>query len=58
MVFSPKDAYKIGEHLFYIFCVSNGVKQGGIIPPVLFKAYMDDLSCVLNCSDIGRRNGG
>ena len=35
------------------FCVSNGVKQGGIISPVLFNVYMDDLSCELNCSNIG-----
>ena len=40
------------------FCVSNGVKQGGIISPVLFNVYMDDLSCVLNRSNIGGRIGG
>ena len=34
------------------FCVSNGVKQGGIISPVLFNVYMDDISCVLNHSNI------
>ena len=38
--------------------MSNGVKQGGIISPVLFNVYMDDLSCVLNCSNIGGRIGG
>ena len=27
------------------FCVSNGVKQGDIISPVLFNVYMDDISC-------------
>ena len=48
----------MGKHFFYMFCVCNGMKQGGIISSVLFKAYMDDLSCVLNCSNIGRRNGG
>ena len=26
------------------FCVTNGVKQGGIISPMLFNLYMDDLS--------------
>ena len=40
------------------FCVSNGVKQGGIISPVLFNVYMDDLSCELNRSNIGGRIGG
>ena len=34
------------------------MKQGGIISPVLFNVYMDDFSCVLNCSNIGRRIGG
>ena len=40
------------------FCVSNGVKQAGIISPVLFNVYMDDLSCALNRSNIGGRIGG
>ena len=35
------------------FCVTNGVKQGGIISPMLFNLYMDDLSLMLNCSGIG-----
>ena len=35
------------------FCVTNGVKQGGIISPMLFNLYMDDLSLKLNCSGIG-----
>ena len=39
------------------FCMSNGVKQGGIIFLVLFNVYMDDLSCVLNRSNIGGRIG-
>ena len=34
------------------FCVSNGVKQGGNISPVLFNVYMDDLSCVLSRSNL------
>ena len=35
------------------FCATNGVKQGGIISPMLFNLYMDDLSLMLNCSGIG-----
>ena len=35
------------------FTVSNGVKQGGIISPVLFNVYMNDLSIALNSSGIG-----
>jgi len=33
--------------------VSNGVRQGGIMSPVLFNSYMDDLSVCLNNSKIG-----
>ena len=35
------------------FFVSNGVKQGGIISPILFIIYMDDLSMHLNSSGLG-----
>ena len=35
------------------FCVSNGVKQGGILSPTLFNVYMDSLSASLNSTDIG-----
>ena len=37
------------------FSVSNGVKQGGILPAILFNVYMDDLSVSLNSSNIERR---
>ena len=37
------------------FSVSNGVKQGGILSPILFNVYMDDLSVSLNSSNIGRQ---
>ena len=35
------------------FTVTNGVKQDGIISPILFNMYMDDLSIALNNSGIG-----
>ena len=35
------------------FFVGNGVKQEGIISPILFNIYMDDLSMHLNSSGIG-----
>ena len=35
------------------FTVSNGVRQGGIMSPILFNVYMDDLSHKLNKSRIG-----
>ena len=35
------------------FHFTNGVKQGGIISPILFNVYMDDLSISRNNSGIG-----
>ena len=35
------------------FTVANGVKQGGIISPMLFNMCIDDLSIALNNSGIG-----
>ena len=40
------------------FFVSNGVKQGGILSPILFNVYMDQLSVKLNASNIGGAIGG
>ena len=39
------------------FSVYNGVKQCGILSPILFNVYMDDLSVLLNSSNIGGRIG-
>ena len=40
------------------FSVSNGVKQGGNLSPILFDAYMmDELSVSLNSSNIGGHIG-
>ena len=35
------------------FSVSNGVRQGSILSPHLFKVYVDDLSIILNAFKIG-----
>ena len=35
------------------FHVSNGVRQGGILSPILFNVYMDELSIELCKTDIG-----
>ena len=40
------------------FHVSNAVKQGGILSPMLFNVYMDQLSIRLNRSGIGGDIGG
>ena len=35
------------------FSVSNGVRQGGVLSPVLFNVYMDNLSEALNMTNVG-----
>ncbi len=35
------------------FSVSNGVRQGGILSPLLFNLYMDDLSRALDVANVG-----
>ena len=40
------------------FLVTNGVKQGGTLSPMLFNVYMVNLSIKLNQSGIGEDIGG
>ena len=40
------------------FHTSNGVRQGGIISPILFNVYMDDLSADLNAAKVGCQVNG
>ena len=42
-----------GNTLSSPFSVSNGVRQGGILSPILFNVYVDDLSLILNNSNVG-----
>lgn len=37
-----------GNEISSTFCVTNGVRQGGILSPYLFNLYFDDLSSGLN----------
>ena len=43
---------RYGRTILTQFTVVNSVKQGGIISPILFNMYMDDLSIALNSFDI------
>ena len=46
-----------GDTISTQFTVANGVKQGGVISPILLNVYMDDLSTALNSSGIGGGGG-
>ena len=50
--------YSLGFHSLRIFPIGNGVKQGGILSPLLFNVYMDDLSLQLHRQPIGCSVGG
>ena len=42
---------RLGNTVTSSFLVSNGVKQGGILSPILFNVHMDQLSVKLNASN-------
>lgn len=46
-----------GNHTGNIFSVKNGVKQGGVLSPILFSAYLDDLLCRLKKRGVGCHMG-
>ena len=47
------DATLEGELEWYAFPVSRGVRQGGVISPILFALYIDDLLYELQQSGVG-----
>ena len=50
---SQQYAVRWGNHISKYFHVSNRVRQGGVLSPVLFNRYRDDLSCLLNQAKAG-----
>ena len=42
----------------FIVKLSHGVRQGGVLSPILFAVYVDDMLCKLNSSDIGCKYNG
>ena len=44
---------KWGDEKSASFGISNGVKQGGVISPLLFSLYIDELFLLLKESGIG-----
>ena len=48
-----KRCIRWGNAISLSFTVFDGVKQGGIISPIIFNVYMDGLSVLLNSSNIG-----
>ena len=53
LVYTPEDVCLMGQLDFTRCFVGNGGKHGGIISPILFNIYLDDLSMHLNSSRIG-----
>ena len=49
---------KLGSTLSSKFQVANGVRQGGVLSPLLFNVYVNGLSELLNKSGIGGNMGG
>ena len=50
---TQKACVRWGSALSDSFFITNGVRQGGILSPLLFNVYMDDLSSSLSNTPIG-----
>ena len=49
---------KWGSKMSSKFHVTNGVRQSGVLSPLLFNVYVNDLSECLNKSGVGRSMNG
>ena len=41
------------SYVLYYFSISNGVRQGGVISPIMFNLYLENLLVILKQSGIG-----
>ena len=57
MYISQKMQVRWGEKVSSQFSVSNGVKQGGVMSPVLFTVFLDNLLKILKQRNIGCKIG-
>ena len=48
----------MGFNVYFFFSCTNGVQQGGILSPLLFYVYLDQMSTRLNWSGIEGDIGG
>ena len=55
---TQKACVRWGSALSDSFFITNGVRQGGILSPLLFNVYMDALSSSLSNTPIGCSIGG
>lgn len=53
MYLNQKNQVKWNQHISSLFTIQNGVKQGGILSPILFAVYMDNLLIELKNTGLG-----
>ena len=52
MLVSPVASYGLVSSLVFFF-ITNGVRQGGVLSPLLFNLYIHELSLALYCINAG-----